>query len=111
MSARLYPLDLVLCTFILLQAFGRGRAVERRAHDCLEDTRRQQRGRRQCQRRRRPLPTNSLYSVGPLEYHAQEPNIPCGDSLTLMSANPEMVAHLNLCEAIDPGMEISVEIS
>ena len=33
-------------------------------------------------RRRRRFPKNSLHLVGPLEHHAQEPNIPFGDSLT-----------------------------
>ena len=35
-------------------------------------------------RRRRRFPKNSLHLVGPLEHHAQEPNIPCGESLTSM---------------------------
>ena len=33
-------------------------------------------------RRRRRFPKNSLHLVGPWEHHAQEPNIPFGESLT-----------------------------
>ena len=42
-------------------------------------------------RRRRRFPKNSLHLVGPLEHHAQEPNIPCRESLTSICANVKQI--------------------